>query len=279
MSSIPTTSDFSSGFLTRKTIQEELSELVDITSFDDFKAKYEAIDRRGGRSKIRIDLVTFVMDSAQVYRFENYSSIFSLLGGNPYPGFPHEKASIQGAIKRGEALVELTGSIYRVQMIEYLQELGPTAGRGLFSEDGTPLGFTLDDFALHKTKLPLLYELVQSGNDYTEPNWQRFFGANFLEYKEYVFSKHKRKAGGSYDRGDPGRPAYRPGGRVADAGDEELAELDPFAGSSNTQITADAGTPEWPASKPRPFKIPRLYIENLPTGTLPFVDWLLPRLH
>lgn len=279
MSSVPATSDAIPCFFARKTIQEELSELVDITSFEDLKVRYEAIDRRYGRSKIRVDLATFVMNSAQVYLFENCSSIYSLLGSYPYPGFPHEKSSIHDALKRGEAAVVLTGPTYRGHMIEYLQELGPAAGRGMFREDGQPLGFTLDDFALHKTKLPLLYELVQSAKDYTEPNWRRFFGASFPEYKQYCFGKLKKKAGGSYDRGDPGSPAHRPGGGVADAGHDELAELDPFAKAANAQATADGGAPELPASKPRPFKIPRLCVGDLPIGTLPSVDWLLPRTH
>lgn len=279
MSSIPTTSDAIPFFLVRKTIQEELSELVDITSFEDFKARYEAIDRRCGRSEIRVDLATFVMDRTQVYLFENHSSIYSLLGSYPYPGFPHEKSSIHGALKCGEATAVLTGPTYRDHMIEYLQELGPTAGRGMFNEDGQPLGFTLDDFALHKTKLPLLYDLVQSSKDDTEPNWHRFFGSKFLEYKKYCFSKLKKKAGGSYDRGDPGSPAHRPGGGTADVGDEELSVLDPFAKAANTQATADAGAPELPASKPRLFNIPRLCADDLPVGTLPSVDWLLPRTH
>lgn len=279
MSSIPTTSNVMSRFLARRTIQEELSELVDITSFEDFKARYEAIERRGGRSEIRIDLATFVMNSAQVYLFENHSSIYSLLGSYPYPGFPHEKSSIHGALKCGEATAVLTGPTYRDHMIEYLQELGPVAGRGLFGEDGTPLGFTLDDFALHKTKLPLLYDLVQSGSDDTEPNWHKFFEASVLEYKQYCFSRLKKKAGGSYDRGDPGSPAYRPGGGATDAGDQVLAELDPFAKAANAQATADSGAPELPASKPRPFKIPRLCVDDLPIGTLPPVAWLLPRPH
>ena len=129
MPSMPTASEVLPGFIARKTIQEELSELVDITSFEDFMAKYEAFDRVVGRSELRIDLVVFVMDSAQVYLFENYSSIYSLLGSHPYPGYPHEKASIYGSLKRGAALVELTGPTYRTHMLEYLQELGPAAVR------------------------------------------------------------------------------------------------------------------------------------------------------
>lgn len=278
MPSMPTASEVVSGVVARKTIQEELSELADITSFEDFRARYEAINRRAGRSELRIDLVVFVMDSAQVYLFENYSSIYSLLGSHSYPGYPHEKASIHGAIKRGEALAELTGLTYRTNMIEYLQELGPAAGRGLFSDDGQPLGFTLDDFALHKSKVPLLHKLVQSGKDSTEPNWQRFFEAGYLEYKQYVFSKFKGEAGGSFEQGDQGSPAHRPGGAVENAGEEELAELDPFARATTLQSSSD-GAPELPPSKARPFKLPRLFEENLPSGTLPPVDWLPPRPH
>ncbi len=132
MSSVSATSDAIPCFFARKTIQEELSELVDITSFEDLKVRYEAIDRRYGRSKIRVDLATFVMNSAQVYLFENCSSIYSLLGSYPYPGFPHEKSSIHDALKRGEAAVVLTGPTYRGHMIEYLQELGPAAVAGCF---------------------------------------------------------------------------------------------------------------------------------------------------
>lgn len=279
---MPSTADITNGSpeaRRRRTIQEELATMGEIHSLEEFLSQYQETERRMGRSEIVSDLITWKIDQERVYRFENCSSTYSLLGGHRYPGLPSEKSSIHGALKRGAALVELTGPEYQDHILRYLAELGPTQGRGSFDAQGTPLGFTLDDFVLHRTKLPLLYGLVKSGEDPEEPKWGFFFDSGFAEYKAYVLGKLKKNPGGSFKNESSTRPAHRPGGSSpAATKDKGISSLDPFDGVWPPQMDKDFSLPEPRSAKPRIVKMPRLDLVNMPVGTMPPMPWLSPAM-
>jgi hypothetical protein len=139
--------------LRRPTIREFLTLFGEIHSAEDFHTKLEEAELRLGRSEIVNDLVTWKIDADKVYLWENCSSTYALLGQHRFGSLPHEKSSIHGALKRAEALIELTGPRFHLEMLAYLERKGPSSGKGIFEKDGTPAGFSLDDFAFHKTKL------------------------------------------------------------------------------------------------------------------------------
>lgn len=260
----------------RRTIQEELSKLGEIHSLEEFMTKYQEAEFQIGRSEIVSDLVTWKLDRDKVYLFENCSSIYSLLGTYRYRGLPSDKSSIHGALKRGSALVELTGPDYYDYMIHYLQDLGSTHGRGSFDPEGRPLGFNLDDFILHRTKLPLLLNLVKARVDPEEPQWSCFFDSSYAEYKAYVFGKLKKNPGGTLANEEARRPSQRPGGvSPRSPKDKGISSLDPFSDVSGPMSDEDFSLPERRRSKPKLQKLPLLGLDKLPMGTIPLFDWFL----
>ncbi len=261
----------------RLTIPEFFALFGEIHSTEELKTKLDEVDRRIGTSELTDELITWKIEDDRIYLLENKSSTYALLGSQRYGSLPHEKSSICGALKRAEALIELTGPIYRRNMIEYLERHGPASGQGIFDAAGEPLGFSREDFALHKTKLIPLHELVKSGDSPNEPDWDRFFDLGFLEYKEYCFSKSKKNPGGSF-AADPNnrRDSNRPGGADIDQADASLSELDPFSGHDIPRSLPDAVDHAVPISIPIRAELPRLSIDTMPVGSIPQLPWLLP---
>jgi hypothetical protein len=251
----------------------------EIRNLEEFKTKLDEAERKFGKSEILNDLITWKADVDKLYLWENSSSIYALLGRTRFGSLPHEKASICGAIKRAEALVELTGFTYSSNMLDYLKRLGPASGRGIFKADGQPDGFALADFARHRTKLVRLHKLVQSGKAHLEPDWEKFFDSGFEEYKAYCFSRMTDKVGGSFGtRRVPSDESHRPGsgGIPEERQYDPLDPPDPFQGNTRPSFMDVEGGPESHVVQHVSIALPKFSTESLPMGSLPRLAWLFP---
>jgi hypothetical protein len=267
----------SSEFPRRITARDFLSFFDEIHSSEEFRSRLDEAELKLGRSEIINDLVPWKIDVDQIYLWENCTSTYSLLGRHRFGSLPQSKASIHGALRRAEALIELTGPLYREHMLEYLERNGPSSGRGIFDAFGSPVGFALDDFAFHKTKLIPLMSLVKSGAAQDEPNWDKFFESGFIEYKAYCFSKMKKNPGGSFGtaRSNSG-DSHRPGKVTASHQDSTILELDPFRGAAPVEGDDANDAIGKKVTRPVRVSLPKLTLDALPLGSIPFMAWLLP---
>jgi len=248
---------------------------AEIHNLEEFSARLEEAERRFGKSEIFIDLATWKADVDKLYLWENCTSIYDFLGQQRIGSFPHEKSSICGAIKRAEALVSLTKGLYHRNMIEYLERQGHATGRGIYDANGSPIGFSLVDFAFHKTKLVALHKLVQSGKAPLEPDWDMFFDSGYAEYKAYCFSKMTGKPSGSFvPQGNPADDSHRPGRRLEERHDPPSDPLDPFSGNTRPVLSENTDALEGLAVQPVRLSLPKFSTDWLPLGSLPHLAWL-----
>lgn len=259
-----------------RTIEDFLKTLnEEIHDGKEFLVRLKDAESKFGKFELKNDLITWKLDVDRIYLWENCSSVYNLLGNTRYGSLPHEKASISGAIRRAAAVVELTGITYRQNMVKYLRAQGPSSGRGIFDENGQPVGFALADFDTHRTKLLPLHKLVLSEQAPLEPDWEKFFELGYKEYKAYCFSKMTRKLGGSFGAQKAVMDdLYRPGRMPEEKQELSIEPLDPFSGNSQPQPLAEETIPKKPVVRHISIPLPRFSTESLPIGVLPRLNWL-----
>jgi hypothetical protein len=251
----------------RKTIGEVFGAFSEKSDLEALMKELDSADEKLGILEMLDDVIVWVINHEKIYLAENHTSVYSLLGSLKAGTLPKEKSSIHGALKRADALVTLTGPFHRDKMMFYLESHGRESGRGLFDEEGHPIGFTLTDFALHKTKLIPLLDLVQSGEAASEPDWHVFFNSGYQEYKRYCFEKRKKAlAPPSAYNSASAQP------RIAEERDQDdLGLLDPFSdtGGQSSEASNDATSPQLDKAVHIKVPLPKLRLEKIALGSFP----------